>query len=643
MARPINLSDKWFACRQLLWSFIIDKHILKTGKVFYDNKTGKNQDKILLEDYGKLLNTKEWDKVTIKMSWAAWQMIANELEIDYPKIDFAKWEDITYFFKDSVLAKWAVKNKLIDDETLQMLRAILLPFYVVRDEVNKRIWLYPKETSRALADEYNPIQVLKKEIELWYVNKQIWDKQHKWWYTHILRHQLKLELQSWQRRMLYNWKQFNFIAWSRRIGKTFTSAYIAKRELYMKGWGYGARERQIIFVSVSEEKMWQPLQYMLMMCKEDMDAGYIKYTQRDKQFENTITWAKLIFRSAWSRTWAASYWADLVILDEAAMISDQFREDLLPIVIQEGATVFAISTINEDVKDNWYYRELVRWELWLDDDYNCIRVSIDDNELIDDERKEKMKEALKNNPMKYWTQLYSIFPAGNTVFSLTWVIQPPNDIVPQSVIIWYDPGKVSDNAAVVIIDPNELRVIEEIHWHHMDYKTQYSAMQEIKKKYPASTIIMDRTGVWEAVVEIFGQLIDVWVKYKGMWDTNFNATFWYYQSTKMSLVESVQVYFDTYWLKVNSDLTNLISELKWFQKISQGRRTIQYAGVWVKDDSVNALMVACFQMRHVLGITKKDQVTHDKSVGIDKVNDVFINWLFEYDEYNDSVLRKFTY
>lgn len=643
MAKVVNLSDKWMACRQLLWSFIIDKKILKTGKVFYNNATWRNQDKILLEDYGKLLTIKKWDKITIKMSGAAGQMISKELEIEYPWMDFGKGEDITFFFKDSVLAKWAVKNKLIDDETLQILRAVLLPFYVIWDSVNKRIWLYPKETSRALADEYNPVQVLKKEIELWYVNKDIWDKQHEWGYTHILRHQLKLNLQSWQRRLLYNWKQFNFVAWSRRIGKTFTSAYIAKRELYKKGWWYGSRERQILFIAVSEDKMWQPLQYMLLMCKEDMAAGYIKYTQRDKQFENTLTWAKLIFRSANSRTWAASYWADLVILDEAAMISDAFWEDLLPIIIQEWATVFAISTINEDVKDNWYYRELIRWELWLEEDYNCIRVSIDDNELIDDERKEKMKKALENNPMKYWTQLYSIFPSGNTVFKLTWVIQPPNNITPMNVIIGYDPGKISDNAAVVIIDPNELRVIEEIHWHHMDYKTQYESMKEIKKRYPKSTIIMDRTWVGEAVVEIFWQLIDVSVKYKWMGDTNFNSMFWYYQATKMSLVENVQVYFETYGLKINSDLTNLIAELKWFQKISQWRQTIQYSWVGVKDDSCNALMCACFQMKHVLGINWKGQMVGKDNLTTDNLNSWFINWLFEYDEYNDNVFKQFTY
>jgi|GEM_PF-4806089 hypothetical protein len=49
----------------------------------------------------------------------------------------------------------------------------------------------------------------------------------------------------------------------------------------------------------------------------------------------------------------------------------------------------------------------------------AMRVTIDDNDLLTEERKENMKSALKHNPMKYWTQLYSIFPSGNTVFTLT--------------------------------------------------------------------------------------------------------------------------------------------------------------------------------------------------------------------------------
>jgi hypothetical protein len=243
--------------------------------------------------------------------------------------------------------------------------------------------------------------------------------------------------------------------------------------------------------------------------------------------------------------------------------------------------------------------------------------------------------------MKYWTQLYSIFPSGNTVFGLVWVIQPINNIIPANVIIWYDPGKIRDNAAVIIIDPNELRVIEEIRWYQVTYKNQHESMKDIKKRYPRSTIIMDRTWVGEWVAEIFWDLVDVSIKYKGTGETNFNQQFAYYQVSKMNLVEITKLFFENYWLKINSDLFNLISELKGFQKISSGKQIIQYWGVWVKDDSVNALMLACFQMKHVLGIQGKNQALVQDAMTLEWLNHT--NWLFEYDEYNEDVFKRFTY
>jgi len=638
-----GLQEKGLAARRFLWAFMVDKKLIKDWTPFYNRISGKNLGSILLEEYWRVYECTAWKELDIKLKWAAGQLIKEKYHLLYPHIELKDWVDITLMFKDAVLNKWAIRHKLIDDELLVILRGILAVFIILYDEKRKVVWLYPKEESEDIESSLTVLQVLKKEISLWYVNKEIGDRAHNYWYTHILRRNLQLTLQTWQSRLLIKWKQFNYVAGSRRIGKTYTSWYIAKRELYRKGWGYGARERQIIFICVSEEKMWQPLQYLLTMCKEDMALWFIKYKQKEKQFENTITWAKLIFRSAGSRTWAASYWADLVILDEAAMIGDQFWEDLLPIIIQEGATVFAISTINEDVKDNWFYRELVKAELELDDRMFAMRVTIDDNELLTEERKQDMKDALIHRPMKYWTQLYSIFPSGNTVFTLTWVIQPDLQTLPNSVVIWYDPWKIRDNAAVVIIDPNELRVIEEIRWYQVTYKNQHEMMKEIKKKYPISTIIMDRTGVGEGVAEIFGDLVDVSVKYKGQGETNFNQQFAYYQVSKMNLVEGTKLYFENFWLKINSSLISLIGELKWFQKISTGKKVTQYGWVWVKDDSVNALMLACFQMKHVLWIQGKNQVPVEWIMTIGNLDPQFWNWLFQYDEYTEDVFKQFTY
>ena len=635
--RQKNTTDRALAARKFLGSFIVDKTLLKQWVVFYNSNNGKYMDSILLQDYGRDYRIKQWEKIKIKLRSAAGQLISPTLDMEYPYLD--KGDDITTVFRDLIITKWAMKHKLIDDEMLTIFRAIIAPFRIMYDWEN--VGLMPKEESKQIVS-MDVLSVLNKEIELGYVNKEIWDMNAQRGYTHILRRNLQLNLQLWQKELLLNWKQFNYVAWSRRIGKTFTSGYIAKRELYRKGWGYWARERQILFICVSEEKMWQPLQYLLTMCKDDIALGYIKYTQKDKQFENTITWAKLIFRSAWSRTGAASYWADLVILDEAAMIPDSFWEDLLPIIIQEGATVFGISTINEDVKDNWFYRELVRAELEIGPNMYAQRVTIDDNELLSDERKEAMKKALENNPMKYWTQLYSIFPSGNNVFSLTGVIQPNMGTMSDTVVIWYDPGKISDNAWVVIIDPSEMRVIEEVRWYQVNYKDQKQLMIDLKKNYKNCTVVMDRTWVGEWVAEIFGDVVDVYVKYKGHWEVTFNTQFGYYQVSKMTLVEFTKLYFEHFGLKINSGLENLINELKWFQKINTGNKVIQYGGVWVKDDSVNALMLACFYLKYVAWITAKHQWI---DINFNKSNNPsdFINWLFEYDDYNDSVYKRFNY
>ena len=79
--------------------------------------------------------------------------------------------------------------------------------------------------------------------------------------------------------------------------------------------------------------------------KKHIEAGYIQVS--GKEFTNTLTNAKLIFVTSGSRTGAKSYGGDLIIIDEAAEVSDEYWNDLLPIIMQEQATVFAISTINE--------------------------------------------------------------------------------------------------------------------------------------------------------------------------------------------------------------------------------------------------------------------------------------------------------
>ena len=181
----------------------------------------------------------------------------------------------------------------------------------------------------------------------------------------------------------------------------------------------------------------------------------------------------------------------------------------------------------------WFYRELVRWELTGRDDYNSIRVTIDDNELLDDKTREDAKaKIMEVSQIKYWTELYCIFPSSNSVFKMSGIIQPALEELSKSFVIWYDPGKINDDAWLVVVDMQNLRVIEEIPLKYMQYKDQKKVVADLKEKYKA-TVVLDRTWVWEAVFEIVQDCIDVSVKYKkSWWEISYNKEHNYYNVPK---------------------------------------------------------------------------------------------------------------
>lgn len=626
----VDISDKWLALREFLWAFIVNRDLNRKGKIFY-NWDWKYQADILLESYWRLYRCKTWKTLEIKLSWIALELIWQDLiTVDFPYLE--DWVNINQKFSTDILTKWAVKNNYIDDITLTLFKELVTKnFFISYKEDGNLVWLVPKWWIKEV--QFNLEELLNKEISLGYTNKDIWDKKRSWWYTHILRRNDKLKLQTWQIWVMYNWKQFNLIAWSRRIGKTFLSSSIAKRELYRKGSWYGARNRQILYICVSDDKMWQPLEYMDLILKEDIKRWFIKVSW--KEYRNTITWTVLKFATAWSKTWAKSFGADLVIIDEAAEIPDSYWLDLLPIIMQEWATVFAISTINKGSQNGWFYKELVYWENSWDDKYNTIRATIDHNELLDDYSREATKLKIKEEDIiKYYTELYCIFPNSNTIFNLTWVVQPDETFIDWEYIIGYDPWKLNDFAWIIIIDIVHFRVIEEHKVLHLSYFDQKDFIKDLKKKYKAK-VIMDRTWVWEAVAEIFNWVVDSYIKYKKTWwEVNVNEQYWFWNVPKRDLVETTQLYINNYWLKINASLIELIAQMKWFAWVKTWDN-IKYTWVWVKDDLVNALMLAVYYMWKFEWITKRKQ----KEEAIqDEIFDQTFDWLFDSNEYSNGTI-----
>lgn len=386
--------------------------------------------------------------------------------------------------------------------------------------------------------------------------------------------------------------------------------------------------------------MWQPLQYIQSMFQKDMDAWFIK--KRRNEFENTITGTVLKFTTAGSRSGARSFGADLVIIDEAAEIADEYWLDLLPIITQEQATVYAISTINEWSQNGWFYKELVRGETNPWDQYNTIRVTIDDNELLDDRAKEETKQKILDaSPMKYWTELYCVFPNSQNVFKMSWVVQPPKDERPSNIIIGYDPWKINDSAAVIVVDMKQFRVIAEYEFNEMSYFNQKDELAKIKEKYQW-TVIMDRTWVGEAVWEILSDVVNLSVKYKKSWSNiNYDQKWNYYNVPKKDLIEFAQVLLDFRWLCINFDLEGLISQMKQFKQYTNNRGTMIYQGDGVKDDLVNAFLLCCFYISYIKVLDGANQIDEHIPWSWDILNN--FNWLVFDDTYNEDIFKKYIY
>lgn len=126
---------------------------------------------------------------------------------------------------------------------------------------------------------------------------------------------------------------------------------------------------------------------------------------------------------------------------------------LLPIVENENAHLFCISTIDWETPKQWFYEMLLDFEQGNDPEGYAQRVTIDDidDNIISNASKERMKSALRDNPNRFYAELYATFPNVSTVFDTTSFFVsgiPPRDVT--SYVIGYDPAKRSDFAGIIV-------------------------------------------------------------------------------------------------------------------------------------------------------------------------------------------------
>lgn len=450
-----------------------------------------------------------------------------------------------------------------------------------------------------------------------------------WAYTHVLRDLLEFRPITWQYKLLMNFNRLNFIAWCRRSWKTYLSAYIILRELWRMPNSIRHINRQVrwLYIAPTEDKFKEVIDYLKKSSEKIRILKVVDFNKKENRLylydekvarnqKTQITVATCDFSSGkWYEPgrWRAS---DIVIIDEAAFIMESVRLNILPILENEKARFFAISTIDRTTQRNRFYEQLVEAEKWLNDAKHepmyWMRVTIDDIDevLVDDWMRSRMKDALKHDKARYYAELYASLPEVWNVFDTEGFFSLNKEILSGErhwmYVIWYDPAKRSDIWAVIVWQirmswawKSYCHLIEEyeLQW---EYQNQKQVLANIKDKYNimswwmSTVVIIDATQVWDVVAEMFWNIIDYKVWYTAKWTRPSIDNYWAWKIAKPHLVHLNQILIEKWILKSYVWLRWLMDELKNFKAIETASWAVKYeAEVW-HDDHVNAMMLIWF-------------------------------------------------
>lgn len=465
-----------------------------------------------------------------------------------------------------------------------------------------------------------------------------------WAYTHILRKVLGFNPQTWQYLFLMRKKRLNAVAWSRRAGKTILSSYLVIRDLYKQPSSrkHSLRQRKVLYIAPSEDKFKAVLDYIDASVERIKILRTIKYTPQEKRYkliDESLGRNKKIVQTQIATCDFASAkgyepWrgngSDLVIIDEAAYIREDVYLNILPIVENENAGFFAISTIDWETPKQWFYERLVEYEQSEDSEAYAQRVTIDDidDTIISKNSKERMKNALRQNMQRFYAELYATFPTISTVFDTTNFFVLPEldkkDAV-KEVIIGYDPAKRSDFAWVIIAEIYKWRMhlIREVQLQG-NYATQRDFLMDLKKEYHSKwipcNIIIDATIVGDVIADVFGSLIDYRVWYANKTWRPETDKWWVWKYSKRDLVWMTTSLMTERMVTSSSELTTLMTEIKNFKAFRTWSGALQFEAVSWHDDLVNAMMLTCFYFGFLVWQHYKIRQNIDNEIRLFKEN-----------------------
>jgi len=461
-------------------------------------------------------------------------------------------------------------------------------------------------------------------------------------YTHLLRNMLDFNPLSRQYNMLMGQRRITFLAWCRRSGKTLLGSYLIVRELWRMPNSIKQTQRTVksFYIAPSEDKFKEVVDYIKTASENIRLLRVLDFNKKENRLylydeklwrgqRVTMVVSSCDFVSAKGYEpgrWKAS---DFILVDEAAFVGEDVRLNILPILSNERAKFYAVSTIQWESMRNRFYEQLVDAEMWYDDEMLGMRVTIDDLEdtLIAPEDKERMKRSLRHNKQRYYAELYATFPNSQNVFNPEGFFNIGTSLAMgeqvMGYIIGYDPAKRSDTWAVMvgeIRNPKNyeqyIELVEE-YWLNGEYTEQREFIKWLKqgfifKWYPC-VLIMDVTWVWEAVWEIFGDIVDFKVLYTANWVRPVIDNYWCWKVPKTTLVHCTQLLMEKNKLKGTSTLSHLMDEMKYFVWYTTPSGNTKYEASTWHDDYVNAMMLCSFWYNyiewHIYNLTNERQIS----------------------------------
>lgn len=515
-------------------------------------------------------------------------------------------------------------SKASADTTLQQYTKLLFInwLWFDNDYVNEII----KTKQKLITDDYittyqPPVQQTKQHYQ---IDRQVLQKIA--WYSPYVEIDWQTHYLKWQDDYINDTSRFIYILWSRQLGKSLATAYIAFENSFIPN-------QKILVSSFSANSTNNMRDYILEFIENTppLDNWQEAFTFHAKEafVINNLTKSKIFFRTL-ADEWKWIRWMklNLVIIDEAAFVANEIYERVLrPTTTTTKWRIIALSTPE---KKNWFYEKVMEAMKEIDNpnsnislyevDYTKNPFVYADEDLLSYILENKHKASVRQEYMCQfiWEE--------DEIFQINLANFYPQLHNSAFYTLSYDPArKWKDQAAYALSIVFQWKATLLLSWYipqkeKTEWYTQAKFLKEIQDKYNAK-VIMDVTWVWDWVINIMKQhwlKVHMAIQYANSTSETLDKTYPYqwtkcYKVWKWILINRTIDFCDEEILQIY-EYTNkpLLKEIWQLTKIKNKLWQILFESAFF-DDATNAMLLNVYYIyqENLLSKTVKETQPYD--------------------------------